>query len=267
MTENTFNLAARIEQIMATPLVHPAFDIHEALFYGNARAKLLRAKLTKSGNGADQIIIEGVVTSTHKLMKPAALLPENNPQGWDATAFSEIMGADGTRFPELGPMDVTGYRFVYAGTLSEGIGAEMLVNNLRLLGWKPERVKAPLTGQSLMDFAPEEGADFVSADDLGMSEEVNVKIVLKDATENFGARIQVNGFKLADVRVTKKEAASLDSRFGSLLKQSLSGRVDSRKEKEKAAPPSRRGAAPAATAAGTSTASDGKKPSEDDMPF
>ena len=51
----------------------------------------------------------------------------------------------------------------------------MLVNNLRLLGWKPERVKG-LTGTSLTDFIPEDGADYVSAEALGMTDEVLVAV-------------------------------------------------------------------------------------------
>ena len=66
-----------------------------------------------------------------------------------------------------------------------------------------------------------------------MTDEVQVSIQLKDATENFGARIQVKGFKLIDVKVVKKEALSLDSKFSDLLNRRLHGRLDSRKEKER----------------------------------
>lgn len=269
MNANTINLNERIEHILRQPLAHPAYDIHEALFHGNARAKLLRAKLTKSGNGTDQIIIEGVITST--LTSPAKKTAEN-PNGWDTITFGENLDAEGMR-PMLGPTDVTGYRFVYAGSLSEGVGAEMLFNNLTLLGWKPERVQGGLTGISLADFVPEDGADYVSAEALGMTDEVQVSIQLKDATENFGARIQVKGFKLIDVKVVKKEALSLDSKFSDLLNRRLHGRLDSRKEKEReqaAATKSTGGrgrAAPAAAAAKPALAAPPTEVSDDDVPF
>jgi len=271
-TITSLNLSERIENILRQPLVHPAYDIHEALFHGNARAKLLRAKLTKSGNGTDQIIIEGVVTST--ITSPTKKTPEN-PSGWDAIAFGESVDAEGMR-PMLGPTDVAGYRFVYAGSLSEGVGAEMLVNNLRLLGWKPERVKG-LTGTSLTDFIPEDGADYVSAEALGMTDEVLVAVQLKEATENFGARLQIKGFKLFDVRVAKKEAVTLDSRFSDLLNRSLHGRLDSRKDKEReqtAAKTGGRGkaASSGAVAAGTTkpalaAPAPATEVSDDDVPF
>ena len=264
-TVTSLNLNERIENILRQPLAHPAYDIHEALFHGNVRAKLLRAKLTKSGNGTDQIVIEGVVTST--ITSPTKKTAEN-PNGWDAIAFGESVDAEGMR-PMLGPTDVAGYRFVYAGSLSEGIGAEMLVNNLRLLGWKPERVKG-LTGTSLTDFIPEDGADSVSAEALGMTDEVLVAVQLKDATENFGARLQVKGFKLVDVRVAKKEAITLDSRFSDLLNRSLHGRLDSRKDKEReqtAAKTGRGKAAPTAAAVKPALAAPPAEVSDDDVPF
>lgn len=269
-TVTSLNLNERIENILRAPLVHPAYDnIHEALFHGNVRAKLLRAKLTKSGNGTDQIVIEGVVTST--ITSPTKKTAEN-PNGWDAIAFGETADPEGMR-PMLGPSDVTGYRFVYAGSLSEGIGAEMLVNNLRLLGWKPERVKG-LTGTSLTDFIPEDGADSVSAEALGMTDEVLVAMQLKEATENFGARIQVKGFKLVDVRVAKKEAVTLDSRFSDLLTRSLHGRLDSRKDKEREQTAAKTGGRSKAASGGAAVAA--AKPalaapaaevSDDDVPF
>lgn len=266
-TVTSLNLNERIENILRQPLAHPAYDIHEALFHGNVRAKLLRAKLTKSGNGTDQIVIEGVVTST--ITSPTKKTAEN-PNGWDAIAFGESVDAEGMR-PMLGPTDVAGYRFVYAGSLSEGIGAEMLVNNLRLLGWKPERVKG-LTGTSLTDFIPEDGADSVSAEALGMTDEVLVAVQLKDATENFGARLQVKGFKLVDVRVAKKEAITLDSRFSDLLNRSLHGRLDSRKDKEREQTAAKTGrgkaAAPAAAAKPALAAPAATtEVSDDDVPF
>ena len=270
-TVTSLNLSERIENILRQPLVHPAYDIHEALFHGNARAKLLRAKLTKSGNGTDQIIIEGVVTST--ITSPTKKTPEN-PSGWDAIAFGESVDAEGMR-PMLGPTDVAGYRFVYAGSLSEGIGAEMLVNNLRLLGWKPERVKG-LTGTSLTDFIPEDGADYVSAEALGMTDEVLVVVQLKEATENFGARLQIKGFKLVDVRVAKKEAVTLDSRFSDLLNRSLHGRLDSRKDKEREqaaaktggrGKPASGGAAAGATKPALAAPAPATEVSDDNIPF
>lgn len=271
-TVTSLNLSERIENILRQPLVHPAYDIHEALFHGNVRAKLLRAKLTKSGNGTDQIIIEGVVTST--ITSPTKKTPENT-SGWDAIAFGESVDAEGMR-PMLGPTDVAGYRFVYAGSLSEGIGAEMLVNNLRLLGWKPERVKG-LTGTSLTDFIPEDGADYVSAEALGMTDEVLVAVQLKEATENFGARLQIKGFKLVDVRVAKKEAVTLDSRFSDLLNRSLHGRLDSRKDKEREQAAAKSGGRGKAASGGAGAAGATKpvlaapapatEVSDDDVPF
>ena len=273
-TVTSLNLSERIENILRQPLVHPAYDnIHEALFHGNVRAKLLRAKLTKSGNGTDQIIIEGVVTST--VVLPPTKRTDTNPEGWDAIAFGESVDAEGMR-PMLGPTDVTGYRFVYAGSLSEGIGAEMLVNNLRLLGWKPERVKG-LTGTSLTDFIPEDGADYVSAEALGMTDEVLVAVQLKEATENFGARLQIKGFKLVDVRVAKKEAVTLDSRFSDLLNRSLHGRLDSRKDKEREQAAAKSGGRGKAASGGAGAAGATKpvlaapapatEVSDDDVPF
>ncbi|MCH9837423.1 hypothetical protein K0U83_17300 [bacterium] len=271
-TVTSLNLSERIENILRQPLVHPAYDIHEALFHGNVRAKLLRAKLTKSGNGTDQIVIEGVVTST--ITSPTKKTAEN-PSGWDAIAFGETVDAEGMR-PMLGPTDVAGYRFVYAGSLSEGIGAEMLVNNLRLLGWKPERVKG-LSGTSLTDFIPEDGADYVSAESLGMTDEVLVAVQLKEATENFGARLQIKGFKLVDVRVAKKEAVTLDSRFSDLLNRSLHGRLDSRKDKEREQTAAKTGGRGKAASGGAATAGATKPAlaapaattdvSDDDVPF
>lgn len=271
-TVTSLNLSERIENILRQPLAHPAYDIHEALFHGNVRAKLLRAKLTKSGNGTDQIVIEGMVTST--ITSPTKKTTEN-PSGWDAIAFGETVDAEGMR-PMLGPTDVAGYRFVYAGSLSEGIGAEMLVNNLRLLGWKPERVKG-LTGTSLTDFIPEDGADYVSAEALGMTDEVLVAVQLKEATENFGARLQIKGFKLVDVRVAKKEAVTLDSRFSDLLNRSLHGRLDSRKDKEREQAAAKSGGRGKAASGGAATAGATKpalaapaattEVSDDDVPF
>ncbi len=272
-TVTSLNLSERIENILRQPLVHPAYDIHEALFHGNVRAKLLRAKLTKSGNGTDQIIIEGVVTCT--VVLPPTKRTDTNPEGWDAIAFGESTDAEGMR-PMLGPTDVAGYRFVYAGALSEGIGAEMLVNNLRLLGWKPERVKG-LTGTSLTDFIPEDGADYVSAEALGMTDEVLVVVQLKEATENFGARLQIKGFKLVDVRVAKKEAVTLDSRFSDLLNRSLHGRLDSRKDKEREQAAAKSGGRGKAASGGAGAAGATKpvlaapapatEVSDDDVPF
>ena len=46
-------------------------------------------------------------------------------------------------FAPLGYRDVTGYRFVYAGTLTQGVAAEMCINNLRLLGLKPLAASSP----------------------------------------------------------------------------------------------------------------------------
>lgn len=272
-TTTTVNLNERIANILRAPLTHPAYDVHESLFFGSGRAKLLRAKITKSGNGTEQIIIEGVITAT---IVSAAKKTAENPNGWDAVAFGESVDAEGMR-PMLGATDVTGYRFVYAGSLSEGIGAEMLVNNLRLLGWKPERVKGGLTGTSLMDFVPEDDADYVSAENLGMTDEVIVSVALKEATENFSARLQIKGFKLSDVKVVKKEAITLDSRFSDLLNRSLHGRVDSRKDKEREQAAAKssggrgKGGAGAAAGAGTTKPALAAPPatevSDDDVPF
>ena len=129
-----------------------------------------------------------------------------------------------------------------------------------------------LTGISLADFVPEDGADYVSAEALGMTDEIQVSIQLKEATENFGARIQVQGFKLIDVKVVKKEALSLDSKFSDLLNRRLHGRLDSRKEKEReqaaaAKGTGGRGRGAASAAAKPAPAAPPTEVSDDDVPF
>ena len=78
-----------IKRITAQPMHYPPFKRHEAVFRGNVVVQPLRAKLTKSENGKDMIIVEGVVKRTCKLEVPASQFPANNPEGWDAFAFGE----------------------------------------------------------------------------------------------------------------------------------------------------------------------------------
>lgn len=78
-----------IKRITAQPMHYPPFKRHEAVFRGNVVVQILRAKLTKSENGKDMIIVEGVVKRTCKLQVPASQFPANNPEGWDAFAFGE----------------------------------------------------------------------------------------------------------------------------------------------------------------------------------
>lgn len=256
-----------IERIMSAPLLWPAFDRHEAVFRGKAKVRMLRAKLSRSDAGKDMIWLEGVVTSTCKLpLVPGQSYPANNPNGWDITnAYDEndahkyavpITDQDGQpvldekgqprvflRRPEFGPIDVTGFRFVYGGELTKNEDGtffwktEQLINNITFLGWRPGRVKVPLTGKSLSDFAPAEGEDYVSAEALGMSGEFIAHFELEEVKEDsrFAPRIMLVNFKLIDVRVTKTEAVSLDDKFGALLSATRDGtRYDGRKVAERA---------------------------------
>ncbi len=230
---------------------------------GLVRVRIVRALRSKSGSGSDQIWVEGVVTGTHKLDCSPSQYPKDNPEGWSTLAYGEekiempmldaegnqlyqrdengveIVDETGNRIPKtdlmrplLGYRDVTGYRFVYAGTLAKGVAGEMCINNLRLLGWKPGRVKAPLTAMATTDFVPADGAEAVSAEDLGMTGEFTAGFTLKAGEGNFAPRIQLSFFKLADVKVTRQEAATLDSQdwMAALLQESASGKVDSRRK-------------------------------------
>jgi hypothetical protein len=236
------DLALTIERILKSPLIWPAFGPHEALYDGKARVRILRAKLSKATGGSDMIWIEGVVVSSLKLDVPAVKYPEDNPEGWAAKGYSEQLDAAGEYPPLLdakgapsGYADVAGHRFVYGGTLTEGTAAEMLVNNLRFLGWKPERVNKAkgLTGNDLEDFTPTQGAEAVAAEDLGMTGDFIAIFTYKPPTDNFPGKIQLGSFKLVDVSVTKAEATSLTGKFKGLLDQSLKGRVDSRRDQER----------------------------------
>lgn len=248
---------------------------------GRVKVRILRGLRAKSGSGSDQILIEGVVIATHKLDCPPSQYPRDNPEGWDVYAYGEtktelalkdpetgepvykrdensmeIVNEKGEKIPEtmlcfapLGYRDVTGYRFVYAGTLTQGVAAEMCINNLRLLGWKPGRVKAPLTGMSTADFVPVEGMEAVSAEDLGMTGEYTAAFALKPQDGNFAPKVQLSYFKLSDVRVTRQEAAALDEQdwMKDLLTASATGKVDSRKApRGGAAPAGRSAVAPSA---------------------
>lgn len=232
----TTTIEQHIDRILSKPLVWPPFGAHEALFDGKVRVRILRAKLSKSASGSDMIWVEGVCIGTQKLNVPPSKYPEGNPEGWDCKGYNEEPDANGEYLPvnpigtSAGPCDVTGHRFVYGGTLAEGLSAEMAINNLRFLGWRPERVKAPCTGTSLTDFIPADGADYVSAESLGMTDEFLAHFALKEPTGNFPAKIQLVRFSLLDVRVTAAEAKSLDDRFGFLLDATKGGkRYDSRK--------------------------------------
>lgn len=273
-----------IERILAQPLTYPPFDLNEACFHGvrdaegskaaRVKVRILRGLRAKSGSGSDQILIEGVVIATHQGEKTPS-----NPEGWDAYAYGEtktevalqdpetgaplyqrdangmeIVNDKGEKIPKtlmcfapLGYRDVTGYRFVYAGTLTQGVAAEMCINNLRLLGWKPGRVKPPLTGMSTADFVPADGMEAVSAEDLGMTGEYTAGFALSvDKSGKFAPKVQLSYFKLSDVRVTRQEAAALDEQdwMKDLLSASATGKVDSRR-----APRAGVAAAPAGRAA------------------
>lgn len=241
---------------------HGQLDAANGNKAGRVKVRILRALRSKSGSGSDQILVEGVVTATYKLDCPPSQYPKDNPEGWDVIAYGEtktevpvldatgepmyetdangieIVNPDGSknpktvlRYPLLGYRDVTGYRFVYAGTLAPGVAGEMCINNLRLLGWKPGRVKAPLTAMATSDFVPAEDAEWVSAEDLGMTGEFTAGFTLKPADGNFPAKVQLSFFKLSDVHVTRQEAAVLDAQdwMQSLLAASVHGKVDSRK--------------------------------------
>ena len=231
---------------------------------GRVKVRILRGLRAKSGSGSDQILIEGVVVATHKLDCPPSQYPRDNPEGWDVYAYGEtktemplkdpetgmplykrdengmeIVDETGNKIPEtmlcfapIGYRDVTGYRFVYAGTLTQGVAAEMCIKNLRLLGWKPGRVKPPLTGMSTTDFVPADGMEAVSAEDLGMTGEYTAGFALSvDKSGKFAPKVQLSYFKLSDVRVTRQEAAALDEQdwMKDLLTQSATGKVDSRR--------------------------------------
>lgn len=257
-------------RILALPLVYPPFRRHEAAFRGSVVCEILRGKLGKTDTGKDQIMIEGVVKRTQKLPGPAAQYPANNPQGWDVFGFDEneveaplvdeqghpVLDEEGKprfarKFPELGHVDVTGHRFVYADELTKNEDGsffwrtERLINNLRFLGWRPGRCKDPRKGESLTDFIPDEGKDWVLAADLGMSGDFGALFDFEQVQENskFAPRIMLVGFRLLDTRVTRDEAQSLDSKFGSLLSATRDGsKYDGRKvaaaaEKRAAATP------------------------------
>lgn len=259
-------------RILALPLTYPPFRRHEAAFRGSVVVEILRGKLSKSDTGADQILVEGVVKRTQKIPGPVAQYPASNPQGWDMFGFAEteveaplvdeqghpVLDEEGKprfarKFPELGHVDVTGHRFVYADELiknEEGamgkdgkpLGpffwrTERLINNLRFLGWRPGRCKAPRNG-SLTDFVPDEGKDWVPAADLGMSGDFGALFDFEQVQENskFAPRIMLVGFRLLDTRVTRDEAQSLDSKFGALLAATQDGtKYDGRKVAQRAA--------------------------------
>ena len=246
------DLAARKAAILASALSWPAYDgKHEALFDGNAEVEILRAKLGLSSGGSKMIWIEGVVVGTCKLDIPPSQYSAENPEGWDMILYSEenkplldetgapVLDDNGVPKqyrPKLGHGDATGYRFVYGGTLSDGMAAEMCVNNATFLGWRPDRVKAPCTGTSFADFVPPDGQDSVSAELLGMTGRFKAHFKLKPAEGNFAPRVQLVAFKLLDVRVKRSEAESLDKKFEALLGATRDGtKFDSRKQ-AKAAP-------------------------------
>ena len=302
-----------IKRITAQPMHYPPFKRHEAVFRGNVVVQILRAKLTKSENGKDMIIVEGVVKRTCKLQVPASQFPANNPEGWDAFAFGEnevenqpkaavcsvpvlpgqsvasdgssfwpategqkVVGVAGRlyqigehfaevftdpalnvplldengqpqigrHFPPLGAIDVTGYRFTYGDELTMNPDGtffwrtERLINNVTFLGWRPGRVVAPRTGgadESLTDFVPDEGSDWVPAELLGMTGEFGAYFEKEEVKEDskFAPRIMLVSFKLLDTRVTKVEAQTLSQKFGGLLKATRDGtKYDGRKVEE-----------------------------------
>ena len=167
----------------------------------------------------------------------------------------------GRHFAPLGPMDVTGYRFTYGDELTANPDGsyfwrtERLVNNVTFLGWRPERVnkakglnggvvldaKGNAVDFSFGDFVPEDGKDWVAAEDLGMTGEFGAYFEKEEVKEDskFAPRLMLVSFKLLDTRVTKTEAVATGSKFAGLLKATRGGdKYDGRKveaAKERAA--------------------------------
>lgn len=189
---------------------------HEAEFTYCAIGRVTDVILTKAKSGSKQIWVRGVIvrdviTPTEKMTVEQLAV---NPEGFNA--FSCRPGPEDGTFE--GYRSVIGFPFVYAGTLSEGTGAEMLVNNLRAFGWR---------GTSFSDFVGKEGKS-VLARDLGMDGEIEMHFEYTPAKGNFAGKIQLK--KLVPIRasISTTDAQSADAMFEDVIYASLNGRVDGR---------------------------------------
>lgn len=189
---------------------------HEAEFTYCAIGRVTDVILTKAKSGSKQIWVRGVIvrdviTPSEKLTAEQRAM---NPDGFNA--FSCRPGPEDGTFE--GYRSVVGFPFVYAGTLSEGTGAEMLVNNLRAFGWR---------GTSFSDFVGKEGKS-VLARDLGMDGEIEIHFKYSEAKGNFAGKIQLAKLVPVSASISTTDAESADAMFEDVIYASLNGRVDGR---------------------------------------